>query len=191
MKAFNVSFKTLGNSFLCVLFSQSPTHAQVPAVTFFQVGSNAVFNTNATVGYAFTVNSNFNVPALGFYDLNQDGLRSSHPVGLWSSAGVLLGNVTIGAGTTTPIGVGPRNGFRYAPLPAPITLLAGQTYYVGGLDYASGSGQEDGFIFGANLLTADPHITYLGGNSTRPVRLSPFQELAAPKAGRIFLVAVF
>lgn len=161
MKAINVWFKTLVISFLCVLFGQIPTRAQVPAVTFFQVSSNAVFNVNATVGYSFKANSTFNVPALGFYDLDQNGLKSSHPVGLWSSAGTLLGDVTIGAGTSTPIGVGPRNGFRYAPLPAPITLSAGETYYVGGLDYASGSGQADGFIFTGNLFAANSQITYL------------------------------
>ena len=82
---------------------------------------------NITVGYDFTVGSSaIELTALGIWDWNQDGLAEAHSVSLWDTAGNLLANTLISAGTVNPL-VGE---FRYATI-IPITLSAGTTYVLG------------------------------------------------------------
>jgi len=83
---------------------------------------------NGTLGYSFTVNSDFLTKQLGFFDSGALGLTNSHAVGLWDVNGTLLASVTIGAGLTAPI----ADGFRWANLSTTALLTAGNTYTLGG-----------------------------------------------------------
>jgi len=84
-------------------------------------------NQSATTGWSFQVGAqNMQLEALGLFDLDSDGLQDSHPVGIWTSGGTLLSQVTLPSGTGGTL-VG---SYRYAAI-APITLTAGSTYFLG------------------------------------------------------------
>lgn len=89
---------------------------------------------NGSLGWDFTVGaSDIVVSAIGFWDSGSNGLNTSHQLGLFQTAapnwGVQITSVTIPAGTAAPLG---DDGFRYATLPAPVTLTAGVHYKVCG-----------------------------------------------------------
>jgi len=82
---------------------------------------------SATIGWSFVVGpQNLELTALGIYDGGSDGLETPHAVGIWSSAGTLLEQTTIPSGTAAAL----TAGYRYESV-APLTLTAGQTYFVG------------------------------------------------------------
>ena len=117
----------------------------------------ATFQANGdTVGWAFTANQPVFVTALGFNDVTPlDGFFSSHDVGIWDSAGLLLGSVTVTG--TEPL----NNGFRYVSLALPLALIQGQTYILGAF-YAANNTVQDGYITTATSITVDPAFTFLG-----------------------------
>lgn len=84
-------------------------------------------NQSADIGWSFLVGAqNLQLTALGLYDQNQDGLQTSHEVGIWTSAGVLVTETTIPSGTAASL----TGSYRYEAV-TPVTLLAGQTYVLG------------------------------------------------------------
>jgi len=88
----------------------------------------AGFLTSGTWGFGFTVgDQDLSLTSLGVYDDFGDGINTAHPVGIWDTTGSLLGAVTVPAGTLGTL----RGLFRYAELPDPVTLNAGQTYILG------------------------------------------------------------
>ena len=120
-----------------------------------------------TVGYDFTVGSTpLLVTALGLWDGPQaaagtfngstgmigDGFANQHTVGLWDSAGNLLGSVIIQPGTAVPL----SGEFRYVNLVTPVVLLAG-TKYVLGSSLAADDPDSLDVIFGA--IPSDPAVT--------------------------------
>ena len=85
-------------------------------------------DSNTTVGLGFTVGAEtITVTQLGAWDEGGNGLTASHPVGLFSSGGTLLGSVTVSAGTGDTL----LNGYRYATLSSPVALSASTTYVIG------------------------------------------------------------
>ena len=54
-----------------------------------------------TLGYSFSSDTNTSVTALGYWDSSQNGLDVEHPAGIWDSAQVLLGEVTVASGTSS------------------------------------------------------------------------------------------
>jgi len=157
-----------------------------------------------TVGFTFTVGaSNVLVTNLGYYDgpnsaaadvpgYVADGLNNAHEVGIFDSTGNVVASATVAAGTVD-IAIAD---FRYAALPAPVTLLAGATYTLGGqvtqLDLTTSGDlfrdDNGGFTFasaftvsGADVSNADiadftnvsysgppSNPTYAGGNFSEP-----------------------
>ena len=101
--------------------------AQVPAVSSF-TGATAfgsVNNTNQTIGFSFTANSNIVVTGLGVWDASTgDPLTQNHQVGLWDAGGNLLASGTVL--TNSPL----TGSWRYVTI-SPVTLNAGQTYFAG------------------------------------------------------------
>lgn len=80
------------------------------------------------VGNEFTVGAaDLLVTALGFEDAGLDGLNGSHEVGIWNvGGGALLGSATV-------TNADPLDGaWRFAQLGTSITLIAGQSYRIGG-----------------------------------------------------------
>jgi hypothetical protein len=125
-----------------------------PAIVSFTVGSQFTgFSTDETVGWSFRVAAGPGVlvNALGWWDANLDDLAASHKVGIWDTAGVLLGSATVNPGD-------PLTGsFRYAALSAPIALTGGQTYIIGGQDLI---GDGDIYSSANGALVMDPLITF-------------------------------
>jgi hypothetical protein len=87
-------------------------------------------DTPFTVGWTFTVASNFYVTQLGVWD--ESGFNpnhSSHPVGLWNDSGMLLATQTVAV--TSPLFTTPQGTtIRFVPI-QPVELFAGQTYRIG------------------------------------------------------------
>lgn len=125
------------------------------AVQFLGFGSTFDgFATDETIGWEFTANANLSVTKLGWWVVDPT-LDSDHRVGVWDSAGALLGSATVLAP-----GPGSADGFRYVAAPfAPFTLGAGKTYFVGGRDLLS---DGDKYITGLSFLQTDPALTFLG-----------------------------
>lgn len=108
----------------------APTTFVIPAYT----ASAAKLSTNMgtrNAGHQFTVTGDaLVVRDLGMYDSNADGLKAAHTVTLFSVDKLGMGakgTPVVGGSVTVPAGkVGAfEGGFRYAPLPAPVTLEPG------------------------------------------------------------------
>ncbi len=112
--------------------------AAAPAVSLSNLSGLTLANGPYTLGWAFTVNSDISVKALGVFDSDQDGLAERHQVGLWNSGGTLLASTIVGAGTADPL----TNQFRYSTIAA-LALNAGETYTIGAL----WNNNLDGLIF--------------------------------------------
>lgn len=89
-----------------------------------------------TMGFSFLATATQSVSALGAFDFQRDGFTDIHAVGLWNAAGGLLASTNVTSGDTL-IG-----DFRYSAIAA-VSLVAGQTYYVG----ASNFGVNDAYGF--------------------------------------------
>ena len=91
--------------------------------------STAIDNTGVGViaGFDFTAQTTLLVTELGMWDQSRNGFTNSHSVGLWDTAGNLLAQVQISAGTGDPL----SGDFRFVTLATPVTLTAGMTYVLG------------------------------------------------------------
>ena len=127
-----------------------------PVLTISNTTGTGLENPPFTLGWEFYTDSSITVGALGvFQDATETGLADSYAVGLWSSSGTLLADATVASGTAAPL----VDQFRYATV-TPVTLAAGQYYYVGAL-YLDGN---DPLVFpdDAADLTNGPGITFDG-----------------------------
>jgi hypothetical protein len=85
----------LGLALLCA--APRPAAAESVAVSFSNL-TGAAASGSVTGGWGFIVNSPITVTQLGVFDSGQDGLRESHPVGIFDLSANLLvsGTVTTG-----------------------------------------------------------------------------------------------
>lgn len=113
-------------------------------------GLSSVGGGTESLGYRFTLNTSVTVISLGYFDVGSDGLSTSHQVGLWNAAGVLLTQATV-----TPASPS-TGGFLYAALATPITLPAGNDYYLAG--QISG----DSWVYDVGSYTINSAFTYTG-----------------------------
>jgi hypothetical protein len=135
-------------------------------------GSTSISSPDVVIGYDFIVGAtSLEASALGLFDQDLDGFSEAHNVSIWTSTGTLLGSVTVPTGSLAPL----LGEFRYAPLPAPVTLFSGQTYVIAA-NYPS---QADWFIanspaqanaifspfgsFGVSASRVGPGFPFLGG----------------------------
>jgi hypothetical protein len=122
--------------------------AAVPSVVGGQGGT--VFSTQ---GWNFTPARKILVGQLGVYDTGGDGLGQAHAVGIWTSGGTLITQVTVPAGTMAPL----VSGTRFVDI-AGVQLTKGTTYVLGAYYLDS----TDNLIFdGSNgtVMSYDPVIT--------------------------------
>lgn len=133
----------------------------VPAVAQeFSDGRNEGASVEAGVGgWHFRVNSNITVTKLGCHDWGGDGLRASHPVGVWdmTGGGTLLAQVTVSAGTAAPL----EGHFRYVTLATTLPLTPGRTYAIGWYSAAETDEHASAYHAGSGL-TIDPRIQVVG-----------------------------
>jgi hypothetical protein len=132
--------------------------------------------TKDTLGWSFRPLSEMQLTDLGFYDANGDGLLVSHRVGVWNSAGGLLADVFVPAGTAAAL----QSGYRYVSVPA-LTLLPGETYVIG----ATSQGLPD--FEGLEVTVFDPYPFYYVDPATLVVdsnlSLLSFRRFIAPNDG--------
>jgi hypothetical protein len=141
----------------------APTAAQAsPAVSFTSVNGNFRDDNTRMIGWQFTVTGPLSVSALGWFDLEQNGLARSHEVGIWNKATqALLGSVVVPSGTTGFL----EGFFRYATLGSNVALSSGTTYVIAGLDIgANGDGHVwtpalSGFNNEVNGFSSDSRVT--------------------------------
>lgn len=129
------------------------------AIDFNTVGGSSANPTNGTYGYVFTLSQPYQLTALGIMDyVKENGLSSSHEVGLWQLGGSLVSSVTVpsGTGATLIDSADGFNGWRVVSV-APVFLNAGT--YVIGAHYASNNTDLMRFGYALNELNILPGIT--------------------------------
>ena len=125
------------------------------AMQFLGVGGNTFtsFETVDTIGWAFTANANLSVTKFGWFVLAPQ-LNGFHQVGIWDTAGTLLGSSTVLPGSAS------GDGFRYVATPfTAFSLAKGKTYVIGGVDV---QGDGDSYLSNLPSVTVDPAIAFLG-----------------------------
>ena len=123
-------------------------------------------NWNGMVGTRFQIiGGDVTINALGFEDPGGDGLEQTNRVGIWRDNGVLLGSVTVPAGTLGQL----LNNYRYEPLGVELVLTSGNFYRIGAL-VATGGGNawtdipgSPQFASGANVVVTTNLYTNGGG----------------------------
>ena len=156
--------KIICNFIALLIWAQTAMAApSVPAYTMTNSLAASLY-ADYTFGSKFTVVSPCQLEKLGVYDHNQDGLAASAPVGLWNSAGTLLAQTTV-TNSDPLTGV-----FRFHALASPVTLVAGQTYYIGALANNVDETAEDGPNFTENALIHFDSARFVeGATLSRPV----------------------
>lgn len=97
----------------------------VPVVTLSGAPSGFQDSIDRVIGWEFTTNTDLLVTRLGAFDFNQDGLATSHQIGIWTPAQVLITSGIVSAGVASPI----DGFFRYVAIPS-VVLPAGQTFII-------------------------------------------------------------
>jgi hypothetical protein len=113
----------------------SPARAAQPAIEF--SSSNGVYLDGFTrlIGWEFSTTSDVQVTALGWFDWNADGLARDHEVGLWrTDTQTLVASLVVPAGTGATL----DGHFRWVDLATPLSLQAGTSYRIAGLDIGAG-----------------------------------------------------
>jgi len=114
---------------LLSVFAFAGAEAQAISMVVSPVSTaSLIVRANKVHGYEFQVTQAISVTALGFWDSSQDGLGSTHDVGLWLLDQTPLGSVTVPSGTAGTL----DGDFRYASLGAAVVLSPGNTYVIGG-----------------------------------------------------------
>ena len=144
-----------------------------------------------TLGFQFVPTTNIVVTDLGSYF--QGGVTSRHDVGMWTGGGALLASTFVaGSGAAT-------DGFQYQAI-SPLTLLAGQTYVVGG-ETLNDNYALIGGAAGPGSFSVGPYLNYLvhvetpGGSLSFPTNQATsfddwggtFQYHAVPEPGSLAL----
>jgi hypothetical protein len=84
----------------------------VPGFSGGNLGGDSSFS--GSVGYGFSLSQPQTISALGFYDADEDGLLSSHGIGLYEATSqTLLASATVPAGDGSWL----QNGFRWVSIP--------------------------------------------------------------------------
>jgi hypothetical protein len=161
-----MNIKYLVTSIAALGLLASAANAQTPTVAY-TADPNGAFggagnNGGLDIGQKFTVSgSGITIYSLGVFDYAGNGLNTSHVVALFNgdANGATLvagGSVTVPTGTVAPL----KDGFRFWPLPAPVTLAAG-TYSV--IVYQmNGGGGSDGYGQGATGFIGDGKLSNIG-----------------------------
>jgi len=165
-----------------LLAATSLPAATAEAAAYSFTGAPVAVDTQLSLGFTFTADTNFNVTSLGYYDFLGDGFLTPHDVGIFlgdgaSGPGPLLASTTLAAGTSGTLG---PNDFRYQAI-APLALIAGQTYTIAGL--SPNIGVNDAWVYGGPVevtgFTVDPQIT-IPLNAARFVYFPPGGVLTDP-----------
>jgi uncharacterized protein (TIGR03382 family) len=145
-----------------------------------------------TIGASFTVGaSDVSVSHLGIYDQGSNGLVGTYDLGLWSANDTTtpLAQVSISGGTSATA----INYFQYTSLATPITLVSGETYYIGAFYGSAADGWGDSpslpagisssFVNYVGRVQAGPSLTFptISGQPGAPYTAINFQYSVIPE----------
>jgi hypothetical protein len=105
----------------------------------------------ATLGYLFSVKSDFNVTSLGWFDDSLNGFQDPHTIELFdASSHTMLSSLTLSAGTVDPL----TGFFRYHAI-TPVMLTPGVTYLLAGTTGDHDPYTENDDVYG---FVINPHF---------------------------------
>lgn len=147
---FSSSLKLSATVALALLFfSAEQAAADGPGLDIqYTQGGQELNNGSFSLGWTFSVTSSVSVSALGFYDAGQNGLVSSHDVGIFDESCNLIAS-TVVEPSDTLIGF-----FRYHSLSSAVTLSPGQTYRI-----AAVTGGEP-YLYNPTAVVLDPAVVF-------------------------------
>lgn len=157
-----VALALIGGTTLSFIgLSVTPAHAQENGVTVLTASDTGT--SSQTRGWQFTTANDITITALGYFDLNGDGLAVSHEVGIWDNGGTLLVSATVSAGVVDPL----FGGFRFnSNLTGTVNLAAG-TYVVGGLSNSADPNARSltpaDVLFGTGITNLEDRTNGTGG----------------------------
>jgi len=112
---------------LCMWAAEAQGNASTGLVNSgFIPGPGVGVNAYATVGWEFVPVCDVRVTGLGFFDLDLDGLNTSHEVGIWDENGQLLVSGIVPGGTAGDL----MGEYRYVSV-TPTLLQEGEAFIVG------------------------------------------------------------
>jgi hypothetical protein len=143
-------------------------------------------------GWEFSVASPVLVNGLAYFDIGSDGFAQSHPVGLWTSGGVLLSSTTVTSASPILASASTAGDWRFATIPT--LVLAPGNYVVGGEAFAT---DTDGVILNATSIFLAPGTAFVedrasgaGTGFAFPTNTSPFADFAFFGPGVLLTSAV-
>jgi Legume lectin domain len=159
----SASFTYVDSSTTTIAYTADPVSAQYGEAANTEIGLN--------IGHNFTVTgAGIEVYQLGVFNYGGLGLNAPHNVTLFSEVGlnnyvpVPGGTVMVPSGTAAPLG----NGFRFAPLAAPVMLPAGSytivAYQMNGTNYFDSDPYAEGNVSG-----------FIGGGNVADTGISPYE----------------
>jgi hypothetical protein len=153
---------------LLVLVAGVNARAGSIAVALTPAPGNTINTGNGfSLGWEFTANANLNVTDLGIFT---DGPRiESHDVGIFNVGGTLIASTSVLTSDPT------TGNFAYHALPTPVTLTAGQAYWImstSGIVIDPDTGHADHYTFTPTSITVDPALTYLQSGFTEGTSLA-------------------
>jgi hypothetical protein len=119
----------------CVLLT--PAVSFGAAITF--TSAPVAHDSQLSLGFVFTTNTDVEVSSLGYYDESQDGFITNHEVGIFDANGQLLASTILSVGSQSYL----DGLYRYRAI-TPIVLAANQTFTIA----ATTGGYADGYAFG-------------------------------------------
>lgn len=140
---------------LLLLAGVTAAQAQQSALTLTDLGPTFE-SAPYTLGFAFSVNTDVRLVALGVYDHGADGLEAEAQVGLWQGAGldaIATGLVPVGTAAALD------GAFRFVPV-TPKVLKAGEVYLIGA--YLDGGVATSIGMASTGAATLDPRVSLLG-----------------------------
>jgi hypothetical protein len=169
MKALSSQVRSAVLALMLATAGTTAARAQV-ALSFTSPNTNSFLDgTGRMLGWEFTVDTTIEVTELGWFDWQNDGLATSHQIGIWNTAGqTLLGSVTVSAGASATL----ADGFRYQALGSSIFLVTGQTYRIAGFDPGTGGDAHVWDVFHSGYsnyevsgFTVDPNVNLTAGDA--------------------------
>ena len=152
LAVFAATLLTLGTcalvTSLCVV---SDAQAQTTAVS--TIGDQSFTNGGFSLGFQFAVVSQIDVTALGFFDIGQDGLGTTHDVGIFRD----LDQSLVAFAQVGPSAILDGK-WAYTSI-TPVTLNAGENYRIAAV---ADSGNIDGYVADATSFFTAPEITFIG-----------------------------
>jgi uncharacterized repeat protein (TIGR01451 family) len=131
-----------------ILFVLIPLSISAQLTSFNVTSINPSTSADMTLGWEFQANDNLIITELGFFDVDGDGILANHDVGIWTTAGTLLGFVTITPASSS------EGGYFYEELGVPIVLTSGASYRIAA--HVLG----DGFVYGGDNIVTESNIIF-------------------------------